>query len=125
MKAIGENEESNKIRRKRYNKSEKRLMNLMKSKPDILLAHYTPLNYFDKMESKGHALSGSHMGVSSYNRAIKKYSPKLFVCGHMHEYQGMKKMGKTWVVATGSAKDGKAAIIEFDKGKVQKVRFIK
>jgi len=127
MKAIGENEKSNKKRRKRYNKEEKNLMRLMKSKPDIMLAHYTPYNCLDKMKARGHALTGSHMGVSYYNRAIKRFSPVLVICGHMHEYQGVKKIGRTKVVAVGSAYEGKAAIIEMDERnhKIENIRFIK
>ena len=45
----------------------------------------------------------------------------------MHEYQGMKKLGKTLIIATGSAKEGKAAIIDYDekKGKVKRINLIK
>ncbi len=79
------------------------------------------------MKEKGFMLTGSPMGVSSYNRAIKKYKPALVVCGHMHENQGTCKIGKTIVINPGAALEGKAAMINFDekKGKVEKIRFFR
>lgn len=107
---------------------EKELMSSMrKNKPDILLIHYTPYKCLDKMKTKGFALSGSNMGVSFYNRAIKKYKPSLVVCGHMHENFGTCKIGETTVVNPGEASEGKAAVIEVDekKRKVGNIKFIK
>jgi len=127
IKATNSNKEILKRRKKRYKQQEKRLIKLMKNKPDILLIHYNPYKCLDKMKAKGFLLTGSCMGVCFYNRAIKKYKPKLVVCGHMHENQGKCKLGKTLIINTGAACEGRAAIIEFDekKGKVGKVRFIK
>jgi len=127
MGAINSCEEKRVRRRKMlYDLWERQLMRLMKIKPDILLAHYTPLNCLDKMKEKGFALSGSHMGVSSFNRALKKFKPALMICGHMHENQGKCNIGNTLVVNPGAAREGKAAIIEFDdkKKKVIGVKFI-
>lgn len=127
MKAINVTFKKNKKRSKRYRDWERELMRLMKNKPDILLAHYTPYNCLDKMKEKGFMLTGSHMGVSSYNRAIKKYSPALVVCGHMHENQGSCKIGPSVVVNPGAAFEGKCALIEFDekRKKVLNVKLFK
>ncbi len=126
-KAINEKLGADKRRKKRYKVWEKELMKLMKNKPDIMLIHYTPYKCLDKMKEKGFMLTGSPMGVSSYNRAIKKYKPALVVCGHMHENQGTCKIGKTIVINPGAALEGKAAMINFDekKGKVEKIRFFR
>ena len=125
-KAINDSEKTFKRRKKRYNLEKKRFMKLIKSKPDILLTHFNPLNYLDKMRAKGFALSGSNMGVGYFNIGIKKYKPKLVICGHLHENQGKQKLGKTMIVNTGAAADGKAAIIDIDeKSKKIKVKFIK
>lgn len=125
QKAI--NEQDSKKRKKRYKEWEKRLMKLMKNKPDILLIHYTPYRCLDKMKEKGFTLTGSYIGVSFYNRAIMRFKPRLAVCGHMHENQGKCKIGRTIVINTGAACEGKGAIIEIDdrKGKVRRVRFIR
>ena len=127
MRAINTDKENALKRKIRYNDSEKYLMKLMKFNPDILLAHYTPYKCLDKMKERGFLLTGENMGVSSYNRAAKKYKPALIVCGHMHENQGQCKLGKTLVVNPGSAAEGKCAFIEFeDKNKkVLSVRFVR
>ena len=127
IKATGCSPEHLKTRKKRRRQWEKKLRQLMKNKPEILLIHYTPYRCFDKMKEKGLPLTGSYVGVSFYNRAIKKYKPALVVCGHMHENPGKCKIGSSLVINPGAAKEGKAAIIEFDekRGKVKSVEFIK
>ncbi|MCK5342684.1 MAG: hypothetical protein KAR20_04730, partial [Candidatus Heimdallarchaeota archaeon] len=52
-------------------------------------------------------------------------NPALVLCGHMHEYQGKKRLGESLIVNPGAACDGKCAIIDFDEGKVRGVRFMK
>ena len=125
--AIGTTEERTKIRKKRYASEEKDLMEIMKYKPEIILSHYTPYNCLDKLTGEKCALYKQNMGVSSFNRAIKRFNPVLMVCGHMHENQGKSKIGKTIIVNPGSAAEGKLAVINFDeiKKKVVGVRFIK
>jgi len=124
-KIIHDSLKQNRKRRKRYLKEKRRFMRLMKIKPDILLLHYTPYKCLDKMKMKGYDFYRSHMGISFFNLGIKKYSPKLVICGHMHENQGKCKIGKTLVINPGAAKDGKAAIIEIEKNKVKNVRFLR
>ena len=113
----------------RSNKKEtKQIMKHGRKNLDILFAHYPPYGVFDVVKYKGfNPLNGKHVGFKGYTEYIKKYKPKLFICGHMHEYQGSKKMGDTLIVATGSAKEGKAVVIDYPedrKGKI-KLRFIK
>lgn len=95
---------------------------------DIFLAHYPPYGFFDKVKYKGYnPMKGKPVGIKAYADFIKKYSPRLFICGHMHEYQGMKKLGNTLLVTTGPASRGKAAVIDIPlnkEGKI-KVKFIK
>jgi Icc-related predicted phosphoesterase len=113
---------------KRNNKEVKQIMSYSKRDVDLILAHYPPYGYFDKVKFKGeNPMNGKHVGFRGYTKYIKKNQPSLFVCGHMHEYQGTKKIGKILIVATGSAKEGKAALIDFDevKKKVRKIKFLK
>jgi len=92
---------------------------------DILLAHCPPYGYFDKVKFKGHnPMNGKHVGFRPYNEYIVKYKPKLFICGHMHEHQGIAKLGKTIILSHGPAQNGKAAIVEYVNGKF-KIRLIK
>ena len=123
-KAINDTLKQNRKRRKRYNEEKRKFMKLMKSKPDILLLHYNPYKCLDKMKAKGYALSGSNMGIGFFNRGIKKYSPLLVICGHMHENQGKCKIGKTVVINPGAASEGKAAIIELGD-KVKNIKFLR
>lgn len=92
---------------------------------DILFAHYPPYGYFDVVKYKGeNPMNGKHVGFEGFTKYIKKYQPKVFICGHMHEYRGMKKLGKTLIIATGAAKEGRAVKLEIEKNKKIKVDFI-
>jgi len=102
--------------RKKHDRFEKQLFSKTSNKLDIFLAHYPPYGYFDIVKYKGeNPMNGKHVGFQPYTDFIKRFHPKIFICGHMHEYQGVKKLGKTTIIATGSAKEGKAAIIEINK----------
>jgi len=125
VEATGEDVGRNRKRRKRYLQEKKRFMKLMKNKPDILLTHYTPYKCLDKMRAKGFALTGGNMGISFFNNGIKRYSPLLVVCGHMHENQGKCRIRKSLVVNPGAASEGKAAVIELEKNKVKNVKFLR
>jgi Icc-related predicted phosphoesterase len=114
--------------KKDHEKEKKLLFSKGKKDIDILLAHYPPYGFFDKVKYKGeNPMNGKHVGFKPYTEFIKKYQPKIFICGHMHEYQGVKKLGKTSIIATGPAKEGKGVIIDYPedkKGKI-KVKFLK
>jgi Icc-related predicted phosphoesterase len=128
---IDKDEVKQKKRLKRYNKDEQKIINLFKNKKPkkdfIFLIHYTPLGIFDKVKYPGSPMNGKHVGWEPYNKIIKKYKPSLVISGHMHEYQGKKKINNSVIVATGAAHDGKAAIIGFDEvqGKIKNIKFIK
>jgi Icc-related predicted phosphoesterase len=112
---------------KKENKKEtSQIMKYNKKRVDILFAHYPPFGFFDIVKYKGeNPMKGKHIGFKGYTKFIKKNQPKLFICGHMHEYQGIKKLGKTLIIATGAARDGKAAIIEIEKERIKSIKFIK
>jgi len=118
------------IRRlKRYNKTKTELFSLFsKSKPIegfIFLTHYTPYGVFDKVKFKTSPMYGKHVGFEPYNQIIKKYNPLIMICGHMHEYQGKQKLGKTTVINPGDISSGKAAIIEIIDKKIKNIKFIR
>lgn len=99
----------------------KTLFKDVRGKEVIFLAHDVPKGVFDKVHNKASPLNGKHVGDEYFTEYILKYKPKLFICGHMHEYQGMKRLGKTLVINPGPAYEGKAAIIDYPN----KVKFIK
>lgn len=75
---------------------EKRLNYLLKNNKDaILLTHSPPYGHLDKIHS------GKHVGSKIVLEAIKKYQPKLVLCGHIHEAKGKTKIGKTDVYNLG------------------------
>ena len=119
-----------KQRLKRYLRDAKRLNSLfLRAKPNknfIFLIHFTPYKIFDKVKYKESPMYGKHVGWEPYNKAIKRFKPRLVICGHMHEYQGQKTLGKSIIVNPGPAYEGKAAVIEFDekRGRVKKIKFI-
>lgn len=119
---------SEKQRKKFIQKNKKETEQLIKygeKDVDLLLAHYPPYGFFDKVNYKGeNPMNGKHVGFKGYTLFIKKYSPKIFICGHMHEYQGMKKFGKTKIIKTGAAKDGKGVILEIENKKIKEIKFI-
>ncbi len=106
----------NKMRRNRSR--EKRLNKLLKENPNsILICHNPPYGYLDKIHS------GKHVGSKIVLEAIKKYQPKLVLCGHIHEAKGKAQIGKTKIYNLGS--HGDYAIIDTDKNKILKSNFLK
>jgi Icc-related predicted phosphoesterase len=119
-----------KERLKRYNESARELYKLFSKynpKNFIFLIHYPPYGIMDKIKHKGSPMNGKRAGFEPYNKMIKKYKPILVINGHMHEYQGMKRIGSSIIVNPGLAQKGKAAIIEIDEKakKVRNIRFIR
>ncbi|MFH1174977.1 MAG: metallophosphoesterase [archaeon] len=86
---------------------------------DIVLAHYPPYGIFDKVMNKKSPMHGKHVGFKPYTAFIKKFQPSFFVCGHMHEWQGVRRLGRTRIIATGPGKEGKAAIIDTATGRIR------
>ena len=114
---------------KRLKRSRERFFgNLKKAKGEkIFVFHYPPMGVFDIIKDKhDNPMNGKSSGVRFFTEAIKKYKPRLAVCGHMHEYRGVKKIGKTIVLNPGDGEEGKAAIVDYpeDKKKKVKVKFI-
>ncbi len=122
-----------KIKSKAYKKHRKKLEKLFKrfnkknrNKKVIFVSHNVPYNIkLDKITSNDapKEVKGKHYGSKLARRIIDKWQPGLSIGGHIHERQGKDRIKGTIVVNTGSAHEGKAAII--DIGKSVKVKFIK
>jgi len=117
---------------KRMRKSKEKLFKLFdglkgRKENKILVLHYPPQGVFDIIKDKRNPINGRGAGVKSFSLAIKKYKPILVLCGHMHEYQGLKYLHGVPVINPGDAGEGKFAIVEVpsEKGKSVKARFIK
>ena len=117
-------------RLKRYEKDKddlKKLFSKKKPKNFIFIIHCPPYGYFDNVKLRSSPMYGKNVGWEPYNDIIKKYKPLIVVCGHIHENQGKKRLGRSWIINTGAACDGKAAIIETDdkKKKIKNIRFLR
>ncbi len=101
-------------RMKRLKTREQKLNKLLKENSDsILICHNPPYGYVDK------AYKGKHVGSKILLNAIKKYKPKLVLCGHIHEAKGKAKIGETKIYNLGWHGD----YTIFDVG--QKVKLVK
>ena len=91
----------------------------------IFVFHYPSLGAFDIIrDKKDNPMNGKSSGVRFFKEIIKKYKPKLVLCGHMHEYQGVKKIDSTFIINPGDAEKGKYTVVDIQDKKI-KVKFIK
>jgi len=120
-----EDEQLIKRRKLRRERSKKKLESLIKktNAPMIFVFHYPPKEVFDIIrDKKDNPMNGKSAGIKFFAEAIKKYEPLLVFCGHMHEYQGMKKLHGAPVINPGDAEKGKAAIITLPENKKEKIK---
>jgi hypothetical protein len=75
----------------------------------ILVAHCPPKN--TKID---HVASGEHIGSISVRKFVEKTQPLLVISGHVHEAQGVDKIGKTTLVNPGPAHHGHFARISLN-----------
>jgi Icc-related predicted phosphoesterase len=113
--------------KKAYQKYKKKLAKLFSKNQGahtIFLSHNAPYRILDLVrDKKAHKRAlMTHKGSFLTREIIKKYNPLLCICGHMHENQGKAKLGKTLVVNPGAACDGKYALIDINRNKIN-VRF--
>lgn len=72
-------------------------------KVNILVCHQPPYGFLDKVTAKfaPKHWQGKHAGSKAVLDYIKKYKPRYVFCGHIHEGEGLKKIGKTEVYNLG------------------------
>jgi Icc-related predicted phosphoesterase len=88
------------------------LMGSDTGKSTVLVTHCPPKGYRDEVVGRG------NMGCEAVAQIVEKYKPVLVISGHIHEAFGVEDIGDgTVIVNPGAAKDGRAAIIEFDIAK--------
>ena len=70
---------------------------------DILLCHQPPHGILDKVTAKfaPKHWKGKHAGSKTILDYIQKYHPKYVFCGHIHEGEGMRKIGASEVYNLG------------------------
>jgi Icc-related predicted phosphoesterase len=92
-------------RAKRQTEKAKRILERFGKNLDILVCHQPPYRFLDKVNFPGvpDGWKGKHAGSKVILNYIKKYQPRYVFCGHIHEGEGMKKIGKTEVYNLGVA----------------------
>jgi Icc-related predicted phosphoesterase len=87
---------------KRETERAKRLLTRF-GKTDILLCHHPPYGILDKVTSP-HAPAhwrGKHAGSKAILAYIKRQQPTYVFCGHIHEGEGKRRVGKTTIYNLG------------------------
>jgi len=77
-----------------------------KNTHNVLLSHAPPKGARD-------LAGGEHVGSEAIAHHASEYN--LILCGHIHEQQGIEKLGNTTIVNPGMASKGHAALIEFGR----------
>ena len=77
---------------------------------DVLLSHYPPRGVVDLTHS------GCRGGLEEVRRLVEELSPRLVLCGHIHEARGVGRLGGAVVVNAGPLLGGSYAVIELGEG---------
>jgi len=94
-----------------------------RKKPIIFLCRTMPFNTrFDLIKNKKSPQHGMHLGSLIAPKMILKYKPLLFIGGHMHEYFGKSRLGKTIIIAAGFGRE-KNTLVELDKDRIVNIKF--
>lgn len=88
------------------------LRKLMEGKERVVLVTHSP----PKGTSLDRTDSGEHIGSEAVKRVIEELQPLLVLCGHAHEAIGEEMIGRSRCINVGAIKEGKAALIELNKG---------
>jgi len=117
-----DNEIKNIGAKSRFSKKVEGLFSKIKnSNKTIVLMHYVPYSIFDIPEFGPR--KGEHIGDRSVLYLLQKHQPLIHICGHMHEYQGLKYINKTIIINPGAAQFGRFAILELDDKGFKDVKF--
>ncbi|MBD3318353.1 hypothetical protein GF342_00410 [Candidatus Woesearchaeota archaeon] len=114
-----------KEKRREYDRQYRKLDRLFQQsqKPVLFISHNVPYGTpFDKINNPSSPRDGEHVGSVLARRMSLKYSPLLGIAGHMHEYFGKCRLGKTTWIDTGFGSDVNVAIDAAPR-KIRKIVF--
>ena len=77
----------------------------------VLMLHQPPYGILDTVKN-------GHAGNRGIKKAIDEKSPKVVMCGHVHEERGILEQNGTLFFNPGPTKDGYYAIFNYDDMKV-------
>lgn len=93
-----------------------------KKAPSIFISHNVPYGVMDIIHDKKSHAHLRHAGSTVARNFCLKNKPEVCVGGHIHEYYGKKKLGKTTVVNAGFGRD--AQVLLEIKGKKVNIKFV-
>jgi Icc-related predicted phosphoesterase len=76
----------------------------------ILVSHCPP-----KDTKADRVITGQHIGSTSVRKFVEQTNPMIVVSGHVHEAQAVDRIGSTYIVNAGPAKNGNYARISLNK----------
>jgi len=113
-----------KVKIKELYSSLEKLFRKGKKSPVIFISHNVPNGVMDKIQNKNNHANGRNAGSTVAREMIEKFNPLLCIGGHIHEYHGKKKLGKTTVVNAGYGRNVNTLIeINEKTGKIKKIEF--
>lgn len=83
----------------------------------LLLTHAPPYGRFDLAR-------GEHVGSNAIRKIIEEKQPFANFCGHVHEHEGVDKIGNTHIVKIPAANSGRYAIATINNRELS-VEFLK
>lgn len=115
-KILGETAKSMSKRKKENDSEKKKISKLFKNEKNaVFVTHMIPYKLFDKVKNKQSPMNNRHVGIGAYRDVILKYKPALYICGHMHENQGVSRIGRTKAICLGMG-DKNVFIIKLNGG---------
>lgn len=76
---------------------------------DVLVAHPPPYGVLDK------AFGKFHVGSRSIGKIVSRHSPRLMLCGHIHEHVGRATLGETIIVNCSVGSHGEGVVIDISR----------
>ena len=92
-----------------------RLSERDKSRPLIIISHCPALGTLDEAEP------GLHAGSQAISDLVRSAKPVALLSGHVHGARGLVRSGGTVFVNAGPAMDGHAALVTYEKGRLDAV----
>ncbi|VVB66930.1 3',5'-cyclic adenosine monophosphate phosphodiesterase CpdA [Candidatus Norongarragalina meridionalis] len=92
------------------------LSGVMVSPQTIFVSHFPPL------DTKADFINGKHVGSPALRAFIEKKQPRACICGHIHEAEGVDRIGKTKIIKVPALQHGKALLLDMENLEVEELR---
>lgn len=107
------------------NRLNKLFLKRNKKVPLIFVSHNIPYGVMDIIKDKKSYAHNKHAGSFIARSFCLKKKPLVCLGGHIHNYYGKRKLGRTLVINSGFGRDAQVLIdIDEKKRKIRKVQFV-